>query len=313
MKRFEKIKQGYKRKIKFLQSKVTKLNHEKDKLSEQLHKSTESNKMIKEELNSMIENFDDLKKHVECPICLEVPRKAPIFTCPNGHFLCQKCKCETCPTCRENMGDNKSILAVAVTEVIQHDCKFLECEEKFPLGQIEKHEKVCQHRIVSCPSFGCHEKAPLSKLLRHIRKNCSIRKKVTTVIGSSGQQTYQFDLNSTEIALSDFRVWWKLRTFEYNATHFVLSAQKYGDYFHFTIVMFESPEVCSDFYVELEVYEASSPPDKRLGAKLICNPCSINHTASKRREQGLSIHYKVMEKMALREDSFMFTVKFSFI
>merc|ERR1712142_166463 len=37
-------------------------------------------------------------------------------------------------------------LADAVTEIIQHDCKFVECEEKFSLGVIEKHEKVGRGR-----------------------------------------------------------------------------------------------------------------------------------------------------------------------
>ena len=157
MKKFDAIKQGYRRKIKFLQSKVTKLKVEKDVLLEQIHESTESTKKIKEELRAVNNNIDNLKKYVECPICLEAPRKAPIFTCPNGHFLCHKCKRGICPTCREKMGDNTSILAVAVTEIIYHDCKFVECEDKFPLEQIEKHEKLCTHRIVSCPYLHCDE------------------------------------------------------------------------------------------------------------------------------------------------------------
>ena len=63
------------------------------------------------------------------------------------------------------MGTNKSILAVKVIEIVLHDCKFDECQEQFPLKDIEDHEKVCRHRIVACPYFDiCGAKVPLSKL-----------------------------------------------------------------------------------------------------------------------------------------------------
>jgi hypothetical protein len=39
---------------------------------------------------------------LECPVCTEVPRSAPIFGCQNGHLLCAKCqpRVEACPICR---------------------------------------------------------------------------------------------------------------------------------------------------------------------------------------------------------------------
>ena len=41
-----------------------------------------------------------LRKQVQCPVCLDVPRKGPIFACPNGHIVCQSCKRGKCPICR---------------------------------------------------------------------------------------------------------------------------------------------------------------------------------------------------------------------
>jgi len=39
---------------------------------------------------------------LECPVCLDIPRSAPIFSCRNGHLICAKCqpKLECCPICR---------------------------------------------------------------------------------------------------------------------------------------------------------------------------------------------------------------------
>ena len=38
---------------------------------------------------------EDVKKEVECPVCMEIPRKGPIYACPNGHLVCQRCKGKT--------------------------------------------------------------------------------------------------------------------------------------------------------------------------------------------------------------------------
>ena len=107
--------------------------------------------------------------------------KSPDFYVSERSLPVPKMQVQACNVFREIMGDDTSTLAVAVTEIIPHDCKFVECEEKFSLGEIEKHEKVCEYRIVSCPSNRCDEKAPLSKLLEHLGETCS--NEVTTVIG----------------------------------------------------------------------------------------------------------------------------------
>ena len=96
-----------------------------------------------------IDNENNLKKEVECPVCKDIPREGPIYTCPNGHLVCQVCKGGTCPICREAMGQHRSLLAVAVIENILHNCKYQECEEVFKLENLQEHEKVCEHRSFS--------------------------------------------------------------------------------------------------------------------------------------------------------------------
>merc|ERR1719431_22981 len=174
------IKVRFKKKLKFLQGKIKKMKIEQDAILKELRENIENSntieeelkiekRKVEEELKLEREKVDNLKKMVECPICLDVPRKGPIFMCSNGHFLCEKCRQEDCPTCREVMGDHKSILAVAVIENILHDCKFVECEQNYPFHEIEEHEKNCKHRIVCCPYYSCcTEKVSLPKLLDHL-------------------------------------------------------------------------------------------------------------------------------------------------
>ena len=46
------------------------------------------------------------------------------------------------------MGDNKLLVAVTIIERNLHDCRFVECEEKFPHNEIDTHERVCKHRVL---------------------------------------------------------------------------------------------------------------------------------------------------------------------
>ena len=108
-----------------------------------------------EEIDARLRKIQSLKKHVECPVCLNVPRQGPIYTCPNGHLVCHKCKQETCPTCQEGIGASKSLVAAAVIDHIFHDCKFDDCDKDFPLENLEEHEKMCRHRTVICPHAMC--------------------------------------------------------------------------------------------------------------------------------------------------------------
>ena len=48
----------------------------------------------------------DWQKELECPVCLMLPRSAPIYQCSIGHHLCHECyknlgdaKCPQCKTC----------------------------------------------------------------------------------------------------------------------------------------------------------------------------------------------------------------------
>jgi len=266
---------------------------------------------LEKKLKFELEKFDYLKKSVECPVCFVVPRKGPIFTCPNGHLLCQKCKTESCPTCREATGDNKSLLAVAVIENILHDCKFVNCEEKLSLNQIGEHEKVCKHRVVSCPYYlKCVENVPLTKLTAHLETGCCFNKTPRVVNGYGLSTAIQYKLELEK--LEDPLFYWPVGTYCFEGHFFALTVNKSGDYWKFVIVMFEAPEVCLEYNIEMQVYETGSSPDKRLSAKACCRPCSIDQTVDEKEGFGLIVHHKFMKEMILKEDRFRFTVSFSF-
>ena len=89
----------------------------------------------------MTRKYDDLvrklRDKVECPVCFDVPKSAPVPVCPNGHVVCVKCVREVCPTCRVRMEDGTSTLAVTVIENIEHTCEHEDCGQSLPHSEIK--------------------------------------------------------------------------------------------------------------------------------------------------------------------------------
>jgi len=272
-------------------------------------------KKVEEALKSEKKKFENIvKKQVQCPVCYDVPRKGPIFACPNGHLVCQNCKRGQCPICRVKIGNNKSIVAVALIENILHDCKFDGCGEEHTLDMIENHEKYCHHRTVTCPFVHCNQTIKLTNIKDHLgpeSRCCApwLTREIGVESGSFFVETFRLryqDLNSKDNC-------WPMVMFHRLGAWFALCIVRSGGYYHFTVVMFESAEVCSAINMEIEVYEkrSSQSPD-RESAKLRCKPCSIDESKSDMIHLGLSVHHKVMEKMILRGKRFQFTVLLTF-
>jgi len=126
---------------------------------------------------------EKLRQLVECPVCLSMPRKGPVPCCAQGHIVCCPClnRCMEegrlgCPTCREPMGEGKSLLALAVIEEIQHECNNQGCTEMFPLTRIEQHENECDWRLIICPGKDsvCNAMVPFCNVESHVQdcKGC---------------------------------------------------------------------------------------------------------------------------------------------
>ena len=111
------------------------------------------------ELAAVKAKYDDLvrklRDKVECPVCFEVPKSAPVPVCPNGHVVCVRCAREECPTCRVRMQQGSSTLAVTVIENIAHICEYEGCDLEFPLSELARHHAVCLARPAPCPGPSC--------------------------------------------------------------------------------------------------------------------------------------------------------------
>merc|ERR1719481_403805 len=206
-----------------------------------------------------------------------------------------------CPTCREGMGANKSLVAAAVINHIFHDCKFDDCDKDFPLDNLEEHEKMCRHRTVICPHAMCRKEISLSKLVLHLgEKSCSTNMRILT-------QKYgktNFNIPNPEMKI----LTWRVKLYSYQNVPFGICVKKSGENYYIELVMFESVELCSNYIIEMKVHRADFSHDTEQSITYRGNPSSIDDMGF-----GLSIHHKIMEKMILKDGKFRFTVSFSFI
>ena len=123
----------------------------------------------------------ELRGMVKCPVCLSIPEEGPIPSCPRGHLVCQPChhgmiegRLSNCPTCREPMGKNVSLLAKKFIESMDNNCTNEGCSKIFLNQELTKHiEELCEFRKVRCPGRNphCEAEIPFNAFNDHI-KDC---------------------------------------------------------------------------------------------------------------------------------------------
>lgn len=119
---------------------------------------------------------------MECPVCMEIPRRGPIYNCHNGHLICPTCQPQVreCPTCRDRDIDCRNLLAERLLESTLRDtpvpCQnhLAGCEKEDLVANLIHHEMGCYYRAVKCPAHhrnACHWTGPLSQLIKHVINN----------------------------------------------------------------------------------------------------------------------------------------------
>lgn len=87
-----------------------------------------------------------LLSNLECSICFHY-MKPPIFTCDNGHCLCQNCKTslEKCPSCDTQLRGSRNITLEKICEDVLYPCKYIgdKCNFYGKIADLEIHEKSC--------------------------------------------------------------------------------------------------------------------------------------------------------------------------
>jgi len=192
-----------------------------------------------------------MKEKVECPVCLDIPRSGPVPVCPNGHFVCQSCKADSCPTCRTQMGNGKSLLASTLLENIDHPCKFNNCHTALALGEIHNHEAICPHRDVFCPNHVCSKQVSLSGLVYHIQQSPQGCGTGPTILDNVNWNRRNILIDNEVTSKRT----WPVRMYEGFGQVFASYLRKVEDQIFFGLIMFATETECSKFKLELMFHE----------------------------------------------------------
>jgi len=119
----------------------------------------------------------ELQSSLECPVCLDTIRTAPVQCCRNGHLICSLCITRThiCPTCRAPMTLQSGQRCVShsanrLVDLLPHPCTNRDsgCEVEELLATLTQHEQNCPYRLVRCPVGYCMDNIPMASLSEHV-------------------------------------------------------------------------------------------------------------------------------------------------
>jgi len=121
-----------------------------------------------------------LQGSLECPVCMETIRTAPVPCCRNGHLICGVCVQRTflCPTCRAPMSLASGQRCVShsanrLIDLLPHPCTHRDsgCPVEELLAELVTHEARCRYRQVRCPHHQCLVSCPLATLEDHLTRH----------------------------------------------------------------------------------------------------------------------------------------------
>ena len=267
--------------------------------------------LTKEELLEEVQEFRTMMREVrakmECPVCLTIPRDGPPPCCPRGHIVCTGCFEQiregqgVCPTCREPMGEGKSLLAKTFIENIRHQCDLTGCKEMVLFKNYEEHQRNCQYRLVMCPgrNLDCLALLPFCEIETHVG-NC-----YNDVGGSfeEGEMVYEFDKNELETTENTS---WLTYMFEVEDELFFLRVATFNQNENLIaeMVMHADQAKCNKYNVTISILDQR----KKTAYLARFHPRPIG--PSNDVDDFLSVHMKSLLKICVDEgDVFSFTLR----
>jgi hypothetical protein len=111
---------------------------------------------------------NEFNELIECPICFNLATEGPIWTCNNGHHVCNACKPKlvNCGSCRQPI-TTRNLQLERMRELIPATCQF-GCKRNIKSKDIKNHEETCDKRLLlNCADLDCKAKMQLKKLIGH--------------------------------------------------------------------------------------------------------------------------------------------------
>ena len=233
-----------------------------------------------------------LRSNVECPVCISVPTDGHMLSCPRGHLVCNTCRVkmraegqENCPVCREPMGNNKSLLAMAVIENMEHECTNTGCKEMLAYEEVRKHkEELCKYRLVLCPGEECDSTFPCSSFDDHTNTCEDID------VATDTRNWFRVDDDN------DTNSQWNTRIYHINNEIFGLRVGNCNGNFFFETLMLAEREKCNRFKTTISILDPND--ETSFVGQFNPTPIGATHVQGSR----LTIEKKSMDTIMTTEN-----------
>ena len=206
---------------------------------------------------------NEMKGRVECQVCFLLPKQGPVPMCPNGHFICSDCKARNrqegkvnCPTCKEPLGEIKSLLAKTVIDNVMHECDLEGCQEMIHLSGYKRHQDRCEFRLVLCPGSGrtCNKFVAFSEVEIHISSCLDMVKGFSTL----SEKGVVYKKSDRLVATQNQISFWQTTTIKQNNATFFFKMRKLANSYQMEVVMKGSESDCNLFTSDISILDYES-------------------------------------------------------
>jgi len=221
----------------------------------------------------------------ECPVCLRVPREAPVYQCARGHCVCSGCheklsKCHfpKCPVCRIALGKIRNRIFESMLDFLEHPCQFsfYRCNEEAKKSAIEVHERDCEHRLVNCVLAKCKIRIPLSMLIDHVEEaHGATPLQLVQSSSGGGCQRLHFKTRPKMLAKKRRDKWTEI--LEVQGRHFVFALKRSSDGQWFSWVSLVGPTAdCRGFKYSVKLFSDEQEEEVTPSHSGFCTPLDMS-------------------------------------
>ena len=214
----------------------------------------------------------DLKRNLECPVCLSLPKSTPIYQCENGHIICNACRerVSHCPQCNMLLGKIRCLTAESFIDSFFIPCPFAKhgCDAWLQHEQEDEHKKSCEFRETRCPIDNCNQKmSKRSRFLSHLMDKHEDDVIFVRKGGFIPSFNFQSEASPKPIYVFDKEI------------EFLIMARKLGDYWHlWTYCIAPSSKSCWRCKIKLR---QNGPRDELLSdRRVVSNEKSVDDVMS---------------------------------
>jgi hypothetical protein len=246
-------------------------------------------------------DLTEMRKVLECPICMTFATSGPIKQCKNGHHICDKCasRLDKCPSCKEKI-DTRNLQLENLRDVTPIPCQNVEngCDVELKLKDLKNHQDQCEHGLLQCIVRYCEKRIPLKHVNSHLDiKHGEIR--TQCLVSGSGKfgfmiQDHHFNKNGR----------WHPWRVKYNDEFFFLQMARFESGFWFVWVHYAGYAAkAKEYWCTIKVFSKNDPKSVVFNGDVIPMTVDYDTVLKMRNANGLVLFDSLVQQLHTKSNT----------